>query len=301
MQSQELNVSAVLVGERYRRTLGDLTPLMRSMARDGQRQPIVVLDNHELLAGERRLEAARRLGWDTIRAYTVYTLADALKALKADWESATGEYCLDMTTSERVAQVEPLRDLHARDREMPPKNTPRAKRWVYQVEPHLTDLLGIGLTVYRHVRLAVLTASGRRPTPGRPVTDLDRKLAQQALEDMDSGHGVDSVGTRLRAQLGYANNARSPRLPTDPDRIPPTRFARIAPGRRPPLLDQFNGAVSQLLLAARKLDKLAADDRWRTQHRQVPPAVRVSMKEIVERLVAVQRQIPPPTPKDDNR
>ena len=298
MRARLLNVNAVLVGERYRRDLGDLTALIRSMDREGQRQPIVVLDNHELLAGERRLEAARALGWPTIQAYTVRTVEEAVNALRADWASADqADVCLAMRWSERVSQVEPLRALHARERKIPPKNLDRAQRWAYQVEPIMADLLGTGMTYYRMIRLAVETSLGRRPYGGRPVTDLDRKLAQQAVDQMDSGAAVDTVGTRLRAQLGYPPSGRLPTLPTDPERIPQKliRSPRPSTARRPPLRDQVSAAVSQASLAARRLHKLANDDRWQAQHGQIPPAVRASLTEAVELLTAVQRQIPAPT------
>jgi hypothetical protein len=296
MRVQRLNVNAVLVGDRYRSTLGDLTALMRSMASEGQLQPILVLDNHELLAGERRLEAARRLGWADIKAYTARTLADAIAALRADWASATDDSCLPMSMTERVSQVELLQAMHERERTPAPKGIPRAERWTYQADPIMADLLGIGMTRYRLIRLAVLTAAGRRPYPrGRPVTDLDRKLAQQAIKDIDGGIAVDTVGTKLRSQLGYPRNSKIPVLPTDPDRIPAVRYRTQRSNRRPPLLDQFSASVSQLLVTARRLEKLTQDDRWRAQREKVPPAVRLSLSEALNQLAAVQRQVPPPT------
>lgn len=304
MRARQLNVSAVLVGDRYRRDLGDLKPLMRSMDREGQRQPILLLDNHELLAGERRLEAARQLGWSTITAGTVRGFAEAVEALKADWASASDvEHCLIMRPSERVAQVELLRGLYARERKMPPPGTTRADRWAYQVDPILADVLGHGMTNYRMIRLAVLTASGRRPYTGRPVTDLDRVLAQRAVDQIDGGMSIDGVGTRLRAQLGYPRNSRIPKLLTDPDRLPDkalrlTRTTTKA-GRRPPLLDQLNVVATQFQAVAKKLDKITSDDRWPANRNHVQPAVRLTLQEAADRLAKALQQIPEPTdPKD---
>jgi ParB family chromosome partitioning protein len=59
-------VAAVVVGDRFRKDLGDMQPLMASMADLGLLQPIGVSRDNRLIFGARRLEAARRLGWPTI-------------------------------------------------------------------------------------------------------------------------------------------------------------------------------------------------------------------------------------------
>src|SRR3990167_1481347 len=45
-----------------------LTELTESMRNNGQITPIVIDREHKLIAGRRRIEAARRLGWSEIRA-----------------------------------------------------------------------------------------------------------------------------------------------------------------------------------------------------------------------------------------
>lgn len=304
MRARKLYLGAVVADERYRRDLGDLTPLMRSMVIDGQRQPIVVLDNLQLLAGERRLEAARKLGWETINVITARTLREGVDAIKADWASAgVVEYCLDMRPSERVAQVETLRFLHAREREIPPKDMSRAHRWAYQVEPHLADLLGMSMTIYRLVRLANLTARGIRPYGGRPVTDLDRKLARQAIDDIDSGYGIDAVGSRLRAQLGYGRNSRHPSLPTDEFRVPETRTRHSSAGgvpRRESLQREVATIASLLQTTARRFEKVTQDDRWKAHRDHLPRAVRLTIEESIKRLNTINEQIPALTPKEES-
>jgi ParB family chromosome partitioning protein len=48
--------------------MGDLEALADSMNRIGQISPVVITEKNVLLAGGRRLEAAKRLGWRTINA-----------------------------------------------------------------------------------------------------------------------------------------------------------------------------------------------------------------------------------------
>jgi len=62
----ELNVDEIVIRRRVRRNLGDLTPLVESMRKHGLLNPIVVTSRKELVAGHRRLESAKQLGWKTV-------------------------------------------------------------------------------------------------------------------------------------------------------------------------------------------------------------------------------------------
>lgn len=56
---------------RVRKEMGDLVTLKDSMKRYGLLNPITLDANKELIAGHRRLEAAKMLGWTSINAVTV--------------------------------------------------------------------------------------------------------------------------------------------------------------------------------------------------------------------------------------
>lgn len=59
-------ISEIMVGPRVRRDMGDLDALAASIADVGLLQPIVVKPDGTLVAGQRRLEACRMLGWDDV-------------------------------------------------------------------------------------------------------------------------------------------------------------------------------------------------------------------------------------------
>ena len=59
-------IAEVQIGERHRHDMGDIDALAASMARIGLLHPIVVTPEGLLVCGERRLCAAKRLGWETI-------------------------------------------------------------------------------------------------------------------------------------------------------------------------------------------------------------------------------------------
>jgi ParB/RepB/Spo0J family partition protein len=76
----QVPISEVTVGERRREEMGDLAGLAQSLARYGLLQPIVVDDALRLVAGGRRLEAAKRLGWTSIEVKRLGELTDAERA-----------------------------------------------------------------------------------------------------------------------------------------------------------------------------------------------------------------------------
>lgn len=61
-----MKIKEVIVRNRVRKNIGDLEPLMSSMEKYGLISPIIVNPKNVLIAGERRLEAAKKLGWTEI-------------------------------------------------------------------------------------------------------------------------------------------------------------------------------------------------------------------------------------------
>jgi len=59
-------ISEIIIKERIREDIGDITRLKESMKRNGLFHSITISDKNELLAGYRRLEAAKLLGWEEI-------------------------------------------------------------------------------------------------------------------------------------------------------------------------------------------------------------------------------------------
>ena len=61
-------VDDIIARRRIRKDLGDIDALAESLKHYGQISPIVISNRNVLIAGGRRLEAAKRLGWRTINA-----------------------------------------------------------------------------------------------------------------------------------------------------------------------------------------------------------------------------------------
>ena len=78
-------IEDIKVKKRLRKEPGDINTLADSLKRFGQINPIVITKRNVLIAGERRLEAARSLGWRTINA-VVADISDELTMVEYELE-----------------------------------------------------------------------------------------------------------------------------------------------------------------------------------------------------------------------
>src|ERR1043166_4054232 len=75
-----MHIEKIQIGFRYRKDLGDLRTLADSIAEVGLLHPVVVTPEGRLIAGQRRLEACRALGWPEIPV----TIVDLNKAPRGE-------------------------------------------------------------------------------------------------------------------------------------------------------------------------------------------------------------------------
>lgn len=81
----QILISDIKIKKRVRKDLGDIEMLKESLSHYGLMNPIIVNSQYELVAGHRRLEAAKSLGWSTIEAIVVDT-KDKLLQLELELE-----------------------------------------------------------------------------------------------------------------------------------------------------------------------------------------------------------------------
>ncbi|MDR3284258.1 MAG: ParB N-terminal domain-containing protein [Treponema sp.] len=84
----QVQISEIKVKHRVRRDLGNLETLKDSLRRYGLLTPITLNGRYELVAGGRRLEAAKQLGWTSITANVVEP-ADEVAQLEMELEENT--------------------------------------------------------------------------------------------------------------------------------------------------------------------------------------------------------------------
>jgi ParB family chromosome partitioning protein len=82
----KIPIEKIIVKKRIRKDYGDTHALAESMKRFGQISPITVTRGNVLVAGGRRLEAAKFLGWKTIDAVVIDTTDTDEKLIRLEIE-----------------------------------------------------------------------------------------------------------------------------------------------------------------------------------------------------------------------
>jgi ParB family chromosome partitioning protein len=81
----QIPIEDIRVKRRIRKELGDIEALAESLKLFGQINPIVITQKNVLISGQRRLEAARALGWRTVNV-VIQEFPDALSKLEYEVE-----------------------------------------------------------------------------------------------------------------------------------------------------------------------------------------------------------------------
>jgi ParB family chromosome partitioning protein len=83
-----IQIDQIKVRKRIRKDLGDLETLKDSMKRYGLLNPITLDTNKQLIAGHRRLESAKQLGWTSISAVLI-DMPDEVSRMEMEIEENT--------------------------------------------------------------------------------------------------------------------------------------------------------------------------------------------------------------------
>jgi ParB family chromosome partitioning protein len=106
-------VDSIVVGARHRKDAGDLDALAASIDKLGLLQPVTVTPDRVLVCGWRRLEAVRRLGWQSIKVWVRSGISDPVTALLAERDENTQRK--DYTPLEREALYREIKELLRED------------------------------------------------------------------------------------------------------------------------------------------------------------------------------------------
>ncbi len=108
-----LPITAITVGHRYRRDLGDLSGLISSIRGIGLLNPPVVSSDGVLLCGARRLAAVQQLGWSQVEVRVATDASGTLTAVLA--EQHENELRLDLSPVEQATLYAELKEVYAED------------------------------------------------------------------------------------------------------------------------------------------------------------------------------------------
>ena len=109
MATKTVPITAIRVGKRHRKDLGDIRSLARSIQEIGLLHPIVIRPDGVLIAGERRLRALKLLGWKKVPV----TVLDLDKVIRG--EVAENVFRQDFCPSEMVAIARALEPILRRE------------------------------------------------------------------------------------------------------------------------------------------------------------------------------------------
>ena len=213
---QTMPLDAIRIGGRHRRDLGDLDALVASMDEIGLLHPVVVHPDGTLIAGQRRLRAAERLGWSDVPV----TVVDVDEIVRG--EVAENTHRKDLTPSELVAvaqEVERREREEARQRKAHGGRAGKLpERQIGDTRDRVAAQLGISGKTYERAK-SVVDAAEAEPEKYSPL-----------VADMDRTGRVDGVYRRLKiARQAEQIRAEPPPLPgKGPYRVivvdPPWRY-----------------------------------------------------------------------------
>ena len=194
-----MRIEAIQVGFRYRKDLGDLRSLADSISEVGLLHPAVVTPEGRLIAGQRRLEACRQLGW----AEVPVTVVDLLQAARG--EAHENFVRKDLLPSEIVAlkrAIEPLERREARQRQgsradlcHPATVAECQGAYPGDARDNIARYLGVGRTTPERAEAVVAAAEEEPEEYGYLVEQMDRSGkvagAYRRLEVLRQAKGLE--------------------------------------------------------------------------------------------------------------
>lgn len=205
------SIDGITVGQRHRRDVGDLAPLMESMQRLGLLQPVTITPDGFLICGYRRLEAAKSLGWTSLRVWVRSGISDKLSQLLAERdENATHKPLTPLESARLYDEVRTLvaEDAHRRQRStqfgstggntaghLGPADSAAPQPGAGDVRRRASELV-TGTASY--ARLEQILAM-ERTAADKSLSPEVRHLAETELEAIRQGGPVDPGYQRVKA------------------------------------------------------------------------------------------------------
>lgn len=218
--TKTIPIADIRVANRARKDLGDLSELVASILNVGLLQPVVIDGDKALIAGERRLAAAKLAGMDRVPFFEAKNLNDALRRLVAERDENTCRK--DFTPGEAVAVGERLEEFErpkAQEKKAHGKTAPGRRLNAGGKKPQASktrDLVGqaVGMSGKNYEKAKAVIAAARSNPALLP-----------AVEEMNS---TGNVSKAFRAVKRAEVVKRVAELPSDKFRViyadPPWKY-----------------------------------------------------------------------------
>jgi ParB-like nuclease domain len=226
----EIPIDAILIGDRHRKDPGNIKELADSIDTIGLIHPVVVTPDLRLIAGQRRLLALRKLGWDSVPITVIHTLNGALDELQAERDENLcrkamtvtemallgaeleklespkqeterqegGRFGSAVAKAKRDGSPLPTRDSKGHDR-------PKDKR---TTDHKVGEGLGMSSTTYRKIREVHQTATGQTDAP-QGIVDLAKGVLGMAdMGAMTINAAFNTIRENASPQKGRGHEKR---------------------------------------------------------------------------------------------
>lgn len=207
-----IDINWVRAVGRHRRDLGDLSELMASIENIGLIHPITVTEDGALIAGQRRLEAFRKLGRGLIPARVAHDLEGAVERLQVERDENTARK--PMTLEELVSlgrALEALESPKAKERQSSHGAAPGRPAMNTSVHLNTSDEAtkkssfgptrdtvaeAIGMSPTSYYRARTVVEAAKNPT----ATPESREVAESALAEMNATGKVVGAYEKVMGQ-----------------------------------------------------------------------------------------------------
>ena len=182
MSQTTVLIEQIHIGDRFRKDMGDISTLAKSIGDLGLLQPIVISENYQLIAGHRRLEACKSLGWIEV-SVNIVNLADIIRG-----EFDENAMRKDFTISEMVAikrNLEPVEREQAAERQH--AGRPSEESAGGDVRERIASSLGVSHDTLKKAEVIVAAAEHDPEKHGPLLDKVDRKevSVNQAYRELE--------------------------------------------------------------------------------------------------------------------
>lgn len=122
MEHTIIPIDSIIISSRIRKSLGNLQSLADNIREIGLLSPIVVNEEYQLLAGERRLEACKLLGWTEVDVSIISTVdAEAEIAIEISENNMRKDFTREELINAGIS-LERIEAIKAKDRKLSTQN-----------------------------------------------------------------------------------------------------------------------------------------------------------------------------------
>lgn len=191
-----MKIDSIIIGERVRKDMGDLQGLADSIKRHGLLHPIVVKPDGSLIAGHRRIEAVKLLGWTEIQE-TVIDVENLVMAERDENVERKDFAPTELVAIGRLLEAQIAPAAAVRMRIGKPSHEPCPGKTTRIV----ARKLGVGANRYEMARRIVNSAEANPETFGDLPEQMDAQSVETAhreLKRRKNGQGRHPIFRKMR-------------------------------------------------------------------------------------------------------